>query len=97
MVTITRHVFINIFQTEHSLTVKFAMRYEKNMSFLVIVKSPKVSKKVEKIGLGSFKFGKVHFIHTTPSTAASVSYKRTMLSGQGCQSKEAASLAVKRN
>ena len=29
--------------------------YEKNMSFLVIAKSPKVWKKVEKIGLGSFK------------------------------------------
>ena len=30
------------------------MGYEKNMSFLVIPKSPKVWKKVEKIGLGSF-------------------------------------------
>ena len=35
--------------------------------------------------------------HTTPSTAAFSSYKRTMLSGQGCQSEEAASLAVKSN
>ena len=44
-VTITRHVFINIFQTEHFSAVKFAMGYEKNMSFLVIGKSPKVWKK----------------------------------------------------
>ena len=33
----------------------FYMGYEKNMSFLVIPKSLKVGKKVEKIGLGSFK------------------------------------------
>ena len=31
------------------------MGYEKNMSFLVIPKSQKVRKKVEQIGLGSFK------------------------------------------
>ena len=55
MVTITRHVFINIFQTAHFSAVKFAMSYENNMSFLVVVKSPKVWKKVEKIGLGFFK------------------------------------------
>ena len=36
MVTITRHVFINTFQTEHFSAVKFAMGYEKNMSFLVL-------------------------------------------------------------
>ena len=41
MVTITRHVFINILQTEHFLAVKFAMGYEKNMSFFVILKYPK--------------------------------------------------------
>ena len=52
--TITRHVFINIFQTEHSSAVNFAMGYEKNMSFLVIAKFPKVKKKDEKIGQGSF-------------------------------------------
>ena len=34
--------------------MKFYMGYEKNMSFLVIPKSPKVGGKVEKIGLGSF-------------------------------------------
>ena len=42
MVTITRHVFINIFQTEHFSSVKFAMGYEKNiMSFFF---NSKVSK-----------------------------------------------------
>ena len=53
MVTITRHVFINVLQTEHFSAAKFVMGYEKNMSFL-IAKSPKVWEKVEKIGLGSF-------------------------------------------
>ena len=55
MVTITRQVFIDFFQTKHFSAVKFYMGYEKNMSFHVIPKSPKVWKKVEKIGLGSFK------------------------------------------
>ena len=36
--------------------MKFVMGYEKDMSFLVIPKSPKVWEKYEKIGLGSFKF-----------------------------------------
>ena len=56
-VTITRHmhVFINIFQTKHFSAVKFTMGYKKNMSFLVVTKSSKIGKKVEKIGLGSFK------------------------------------------
>ena len=55
-VTITRHVFINIIQTEHFSAVKFTMGYEKNVSFLVIAKSSKVwEKKVERIGLGCFK------------------------------------------
>ena len=44
MVTITRHIFINFFQTEHLLEVKFAMGYEKNMRFLVIQKSLKMLK-----------------------------------------------------
>ena len=48
-------IFVNVFQTEHFLTVKFATGYEKNMNFLVILKSPKVRKKLKKIGLGSFK------------------------------------------
>ena len=55
MVTITRHVFINIFQTEHVSSVKFAMDYEKNVSFFVIGKSPKVWKKSWKDRMGSFK------------------------------------------
>ena len=54
MVTITRHIFINIFWTEHFLAVKFWMGYQKSMSFLVIAESWKVWKKFEKIGLGSF-------------------------------------------
>ena len=41
----TRHIFINIFQTEHFSAVKFAMGYEKNVSFLVIAKSPKFENK----------------------------------------------------
>ena len=48
MVTITRHIFINIFQTERFSAVKFSMGYDKNMSFFVIPKLPKVWKKVER-------------------------------------------------
>ena len=55
MVTIIRHVFINIFQTEHFLAVKLSMGYEKNISLLVAAKFPKVLLKVETIGLGFFK------------------------------------------
>ena len=52
MVTINSHIFINIFQMKVFLYIGF----EKNMSFLVIAKSPKVLKiKVEKIGMSSFK------------------------------------------
>ena len=43
-----RHVFINIFQTEHFSAFKFAMVYEKNMSFLVIAKLPKYCKKLKR-------------------------------------------------
>ena len=48
---------------------------------------------------GAYKLSNIfdQLIHTTPSTAASSSYKTMMLSGQGCQSEEAVSLAVKRN
>ena len=63
MVTIARLIFINIFQTERLLAVKFAMGYEKIMSSPVIPKLPKVWKKVEKIGLGSFKSGYFHAIN----------------------------------
>ena len=38
-------VVTNIFQTEHFSAVKFAMDYEKNMSFLVIPKPPTVENK----------------------------------------------------
>ena len=54
MVTITTHVFINIFQMEEFSAGKFAMGYQKNMSFLVIAKFPKVEKKLKNIGLGFF-------------------------------------------
>ena len=52
MVTSTGHVFINISKTDHIKAVKFDRRYEENMNFLAIPKSPK--EKVENIGLGSF-------------------------------------------
>ena len=55
MVTITRYVFINIVQTEHFPAVQFDLGYEKNMSFRVIPKSPKVWKKVRKLDSDSFK------------------------------------------
>ena len=48
MVTITKHVVINIFQTDNFPAVKFAMGFEKNGSFLVIWKFPKDWKKVKK-------------------------------------------------
>ncbi len=41
MVTITSHIFINIFQTVHFAAVKFTRGNEKNTSFLLIPKSPK--------------------------------------------------------
>ncbi len=55
MVTITSHIFINIFQTVHFSAVKFTRGNEKNMSFLLIPKSPTVWKKSEAIGPGIFK------------------------------------------
>ncbi len=58
MVTITSHIFINIFQTVHFSAVKFDRGNEKNMSFFLIPKSPKVSEKSEAIGPGTFKFNK---------------------------------------
>ena len=54
MVTITNHIFINVFQMECVSAETFAKGHEKNMSFLVIPKCPEVEEKVEKIGLGSF-------------------------------------------
>ncbi len=55
MVTITSHIFINIFQTVHFSAVKFTRGNEKNMNFLLISKSPKVWEKSEAIGPGTFK------------------------------------------
>ena len=56
MVTITSHIFIDIFQTVHFSAVKFNRGNVKNMSSLnVIPKSLKVWKKTEEIGPGSFK------------------------------------------
>ena len=46
-------VFANISRTEHASAVKFHMDYEKNMSNILVPKSQKVWKKVEKIGLSS--------------------------------------------
>ncbi len=42
MVTVTSHIFINIFQTVHFPAIKFSRGNQKNMSFLLIPKSPKV-------------------------------------------------------
>ncbi len=42
MVTITSHIFINIFQTVDFSAVKFTRGNEKNMSFLLTPKSHKV-------------------------------------------------------
>ena len=55
MGTITGHIFIHIFQMEHSSSVKFDISYEKNMNFLVVPNLQKLVKKL-KIGLGSFNF-----------------------------------------
>ena len=46
MVTVTRHVFIDIFLTEQFSAVKLVMGYEKNISFLVVPKHPEVWKKL---------------------------------------------------
>ena len=54
MVTIIRDYFINVFPKEYFAAVLFVMGYEQNMIFLMIPKSPKVQKKVHKIGLGFF-------------------------------------------
>ena len=45
MVTITRHVFINIFQMGPFSAVKFGIDYEKTRNFLIVPNSPKVWKK----------------------------------------------------
>ncbi len=55
MVTITSHIFIDIIQTIHFSAEKFTMGNEKNMRFLLILKSPKVLEKSGAIGPGTFK------------------------------------------
>ncbi len=55
MVTITSHIFINIFQTVQFPAVKFTRGNEKNTSFLLIPKSLKIWEKSEVIRPGSFK------------------------------------------
>ena len=56
MVTITSHIYINIFQTVHFAAVKFTKGNEKKSSFLLIPKSQqKVWKKSDAIGPGTFK------------------------------------------
>ncbi len=55
MVTITSHIFINIFQTVHFSAVKFARGNEKNMSFLLISKSESL-KKIWSNRTGTFKY-----------------------------------------
>ncbi len=47
MVTITSHIFINIFKTVHFSAVKFTRGNKKYMGFLLIPKSPKVWEKSE--------------------------------------------------
>ncbi len=47
MVTITSHIFINIFQTVQFPAVKFTRSNEKNMSFLLI--NTKISKSMENL------------------------------------------------
>ena len=53
--TISSNIFIDIFQAKHFPAVKFAMGNEKNMSFLVIPKSPNIWKKIEKSNWASLK------------------------------------------
>ncbi len=65
MVTITSHIFTNIFRMVHFSAVKFTRGNEKNMSFLLIPKSPKVWEKSEGIGPGTFKVAFLFLLHMT--------------------------------
>ena len=56
MVTITRHIFINIFQTEHFSAVKFAMGCKKNMIFFCDSSLQKFEKKLKRLDLASLKW-----------------------------------------
>ncbi len=55
MVTITNHIFTDIFTREYVLSLKPPEGHEKNMGFHLIQKSNKFGEKVEQIGVGSFK------------------------------------------
>ena len=55
IVTITRHVFINIFQTEYFSAVKYCHGLWEKYELSCDTKISKSLKKVEKIELGSFK------------------------------------------
>ncbi len=63
MVTITSNIFINTFQTVYFSAVKFTRSNEKNMSFLLIPKSPKVWEKSEAIGPGTFNWSYMNNEH----------------------------------
>ena len=66
MVTLTRHDFVNIFQMEHFSAVKFAKGYEKNISYLVTPKSPKVGQKLNKSDWAPLN--KKHYFRPTDPT-----------------------------
>ena len=63
---------------EHFSAAKFAIGYEKNMSFLVIAKSPKVWKKVEKIALGSLRRYCTSYSQISMSCALSQNYQHLL-------------------
>ncbi len=80
MVTITSHIFINIFQTVHFPAVKFTRGNEKNTSFLLIPKSPKLWGKSEVIGPGTFKQNNRVILYCIPiKTVHSVTSVHTTL------------------
>ncbi len=54
MVTVTSHIFANIFQMFHFSAVEFSRGNEKNMSFLLTPESQKVWQKSEAIRPGFF-------------------------------------------
>ncbi len=55
MVTITSHIFINLFQTVHFSAVKFSWGNEKNMIFLLIPKSHRFAKNLKRLDQAPFK------------------------------------------
>ena len=66
--------------------MKFYMGYEKNMSLLLVPKSLKVNKKVEKIGLGSFndvqcKSGKRYILILFAVTLSILTYEEVYSQG----------------